>query len=733
MTGRVRVQEAFKLALSIMLTFWLALEMDWDMPRYAALAIVVISLGTTGASLQKGVMRILGTTVGLVVGLTVIAVLSQHQWLALGFFCLYFLVIGYFVQFSPYSYAWYVAGFLPPLVWASAYGHGDLSSQTFHYATFRYLETTAGIVIYTLVCALLWPIKAGDQLKKVGAAFLNDVRDLFTVLCGDLAVDPPKKPEPDALQTSVAGRLSQMQGLFQAAYADTPSIQRCKPLWETARINTRALVDALALWHQTIADCRDLDPEKLLPGLSKHLATLDKRLERITALWQEDLVKGDPAKETEDTLLLKKRGIPVRKHTLSTLSHFDRAVFMNFLQQLKILEQATRDLLHSLRIIKGLDAEKEVSVSSPTSDPYESSGWEPQRLRKALFPVLCFIAAYFFWIYVNPPGGPSLPATVISISLSLLTTPISPVLMLIVMLVVMWTVVAPVYFFLMPALSAGFGLLGLIFVYTFVFGYVGAKSPALKLVPILLFVMMTGISNTQAYSFFGLAVPSLMLGLVLIIIAVVHMLWTPSRPERVILGSIKRFFKGCEKVTAAFAYGDPKTWEKGRILRKRYAESFLLPGVRQLAASQKHLDYKLFPDNDPDKVARLIAALHQVIHRFHALAIAFDQVGAKAPDLLNAADPITKTLREKIQSVFKKWARFKPSDTLEKERTAIEKIARNLESRLDAQEEDGFADEEGAEALYAVLGALRGLIQSMGETRESLSSINWGQWQRSRF
>jgi hypothetical protein len=36
-------QEAFNLASSMMLLFWLALWMDWDMPKYGGLAIQLIS------------------------------------------------------------------------------------------------------------------------------------------------------------------------------------------------------------------------------------------------------------------------------------------------------------------------------------------------------------------------------------------------------------------------------------------------------------------------------------------------------------------------------------------------------------------------------------------------------------------------------------------------------------------------------------------------------------------
>ncbi len=45
----IRHQQAFKLALSMTLFYWLALSMNWELPQYGALAIAIISLGTPKA------------------------------------------------------------------------------------------------------------------------------------------------------------------------------------------------------------------------------------------------------------------------------------------------------------------------------------------------------------------------------------------------------------------------------------------------------------------------------------------------------------------------------------------------------------------------------------------------------------------------------------------------------------------------------------------------------------
>lgn len=92
-------------------------------------------------------------------------------------------------------------------------------------------------------------------------------------------------------------------------------------------------------------------------------------------------------------------------------------------------------------------------------------------------------------------------------------------------------------------------------------------------------------------------------------------------------------------------------------------------------------------------------------------------------------------MRERIQRVFKNWARFKKTDALENERTAIRKMARDLERKLDAHEEGdtGLTDGKGPEILYAFMGTVRGLLHIIVETQKAVGQINWGQWSAARF
>ena len=54
-----RTKEAIKTALAMAIAYAIALQMDWDRPYWAAFAVGMISLPAAGASLRKGVLRLL--------------------------------------------------------------------------------------------------------------------------------------------------------------------------------------------------------------------------------------------------------------------------------------------------------------------------------------------------------------------------------------------------------------------------------------------------------------------------------------------------------------------------------------------------------------------------------------------------------------------------------------------------------------------------------------------------
>jgi hypothetical protein len=418
------------------------------------------------------------------------------------------------------------------------------------------------------------------------------------------------------------------------------------------------------------------------------------------------------------------------------LSHFDRAALMSFLGQLEILDRASLELLRTMRVLAGMDTSRDFRVSSRVRDIFQPTRWDPGRLFNALYPPAVFVAAFLFWILMNPPTGPDVPMFAGILSIMILQTRMNPLASWFSMLLGLLFAVAPVYWLVMPALSNGFGLLSLIFVYSLFFGYFGGRSPALKSGPMIMFVVATGISNQQSYSFQGLVDAALMILLAGAILTAVYYLFNPMRPEQVLLRSLRRFFHGCARVTGGFALDGPSKRAKGRRIRKRYFESVVLPAPAKIQKAQKNLDYKLYPDNSPDKVQRLHDSLQSIAYRLESLELAHDRIARHSSELPEPFVRAGTQVRHTMQGIFERWARLEPGDVFEQQRVSLEHLSRELDQQFDDLESGRDRDltsDQDLTSLYTMLGSVRGLIDAMANAQIVINQINWQQWATVRF
>ncbi|MDB4409827.1 FUSC family protein [Gammaproteobacteria bacterium] len=730
MTQKVQLQEAFKLALSMVLFYWLALTMDWNLPKFGAMAIVVVSLSTTGASLNKGVMRVVGTGLGALAGFVLLAWFSQSPSGMLLATAAWLVFVGYFLQTARQGDTWFNAGFLAVAVWTSSYMRVDTA---FHFATTRFLETAAGVVLFTVVSMLLWPRTSGATLQQQGQALWEGMQTLFAQYRQQLSSGVTTADTTD-LRTRLAGEYQQLLATLDAAYADTPRVRARKRVWETLRIKMRAFGNAQELWRESINDCRSLPLNTLLPGLPRTLDTLALRLEHGRLLWEEQ--KTDRIEyKLDDSVLAEECSLQFDSESCKQLPRFQQAALMNFVTQLQALDRNSRELLQTLRILANIDADSTLPAHQLSTDPYQPSFWNPERLLKALFPATCWMVSYGFWYYVNPPGGPAIPMMGAVFGLMMVMAPVNLIGLLIVLLLSMFITVAPVYMLLMPTLDSGFGLLALVFVYTFVFGYLGGRSPVLKLGPLAMFVMMVDINNQQVYSFMALATTGLVMLLGVSIVVVVNRLLSPMRPEQILLRSVHHFLNGSARIVDDMRIVSPRQQRLASKRRKRVFETAILPVSAQLPGIGKNLDYSLFPDNPPEKVQHLVESIQAVRLRIQTLETTFTTAQTESPALLESLEAINKKWRSHVSNTLRLWA--KPGHDHAGDKQDIAAIlSADVEQQLDKLHSGNASediDRRSLRNIYAVVGSTRSLLEALRELGDNMQQINWQQWSAARF
>jgi uncharacterized membrane protein YccC len=731
MTQKIQLQEAFKLALSLTLFYWLTLYMDWDMPQYGALAIVVTSFSTTGASLNKGIMRVAGTGFGALAGFVLLFWFAQSPLGMLLAMAVFLVFVAYFLQTARQGDTWFNAGLLAVAVWSSSYMKVDTA---FGLATTRFLETAAGVLLFTLVSALFWPRTSGASLQQQGQTLWESLQVLFGYYRQQLSTGTAPAEAAD-LRTKLAGEYQQMLATLGAAYADTPQVSAMKRSWEILRVNLRSFGAAQELWRESIKDCHDLDLHALIPGLEIALETLEQRLLRGRTLWDE--VKTDVIEDDlDDTALMTALALEIDQQGRQELPRYQQAALMNFVRQLRLLDDSSRELLQTLRVLAHADPASQLRSDKQITDPFQPSAWNPERLLKALFPAMCWVVGFAFWFYINPPGGPAVPMMCVIFGLMMVTTPANLFGLLIVLLLSMFVAVAPVYMFIMPTLDSGFGLLSLVFIYSFVFAWLGCRSPILKIGPLIMFFMLVNINNQQVYSFMALLTTGLMMLLGISIVTIVHRLLSPMHPEKILLRSVHRFLAGSARIIDDYRWRSPRLQGHGRKRRKRVFETAILPISAQLLSIEKNLDYPRFPDNTPEKVQRLVNSLQSVRLRLLNLEATYTTAEAESPELLQSLDSLNDKWRKRIRGVLKKWARLERPDTSIKEWSTRSTLSQELEQqilKLQQGKDADVIDNQALRNIFALLGSTQSLLDAMNELGDSMQQINWDQLAVDRF
>ncbi len=182
-----RFTHSFKTALAVTLAYGFALWFDWDKPMWAAFAVILISLSTFEASLYKGGQRLVGSLLAAIVALLLVAAFSQDRWWFMLCQASWLAFCAYRMSSGGRAYLWFCAGFVSAIITANG---GPDAVDVFSVATIRTLETCLGIMCYTVVFVLLWPVRAqagapaADAPNVPRVERLNQAARVFLAYCG---------------------------------------------------------------------------------------------------------------------------------------------------------------------------------------------------------------------------------------------------------------------------------------------------------------------------------------------------------------------------------------------------------------------------------------------------------------------------------------------------------------------------------------------------------------------
>jgi len=160
MKAHSKIKKALSASLSITLAYLFPLYFGIEDTSTAAITVMVIaSADSVGSSLQKGIYRVIGTYIGAVMGITLIALFPQDRFLYLGVLSVLVSALLYLAR----AYRADKTIFLLSAMTMMIVFDGGKVDDIFLYAINKTILTVIGIVIYTFVSVYILPIRGKKE------------------------------------------------------------------------------------------------------------------------------------------------------------------------------------------------------------------------------------------------------------------------------------------------------------------------------------------------------------------------------------------------------------------------------------------------------------------------------------------------------------------------------------------------------------------------------------------
>ena len=522
----VKFHFATKTALSLTLAYIIPMAIGWPQPQTAATTVMLIAAtGMVSESLQKGVLRILGTLVGAVIGLSLIMLFPQDRMT-------YLLIVSLVVSAIIYLYNAYQGDstlfMLTAVVTLMVFNGGD-AEGAFLYGVDRAYMTAFGVIVYTLVGSLLWPVKSVDNTRALAAEVGHSFHSAFKRLTQEQS-NGDEAPLDEQLAALLAGQ--------DALETDFAAIK-----------NTSEGVTAyLAEWNAVVSCYEDLQ-NTLIPALkqerqanmafNRHMGNYHELLAHTGELFQEVESRWQGRHEVDDPQVME---IVYSVEQLSREEHFTVAAVIARAELLQHTQKLLIELLAAMDSL--LFDQGEFDKSRQPSGKPAFLWLDLENFKTAVRVFVTFWIAATIWIQFNPPGG-FMFVTMCTVLIPLVSyTPVTPKLLFI-LFTLGFLFALPAYVFLLPNMIHWLQLAAFIFSYAFI-GFYVLQGPVSIFFLLGLFTL--GIQNTMSYNVDAILLIMLMFYMVCTLLIIsVHFPFT-SKPQRIYPSLRRRFFRQCSQL-----------------------------------------------------------------------------------------------------------------------------------------------------------------------------------------
>ncbi len=717
----ITVKESIKTSLAMTIAYGIALSQDWDKPLWAGFAVAFVSLSTSGQSFNKSAMRMLGTLISVTMTLVFIALFPQDRWLFMLTLSLYVGFCTYMMAGPKYQYFWFVCGYVCIIIGLEA---GPNSVNAFTLAIIRAQETGLGILVYSVITALLWRSNSADKFKTVSLQLQKTQHQLYRRYF-NLMNGQDDSAEIKSLMTQAMQQLAQFKVLLLAAETDSYEINELKQQWERYQSQIVAFGVLLERWHDSFVTVKTLDIQFFMPNLS----TFDQMLEQHFVEMRSLLEGNAPSHLSQATEL------QLNENELNKLSHFQKAALLAIHTNLCELKQLTLALYNSLADIKGF-SERSIAPSHKAETLNTGFTIDIDRLGSYLQAMAGLWLTFLIFIYVEGiPGGIGLVIYTGVIGMPLAANANMRVSALIIPLAGSVLFVGALYSVVMPQLTSFVGLGIMLFVVTFILCYLFAspQQGLSRTLALSLFVTMISVNNQQSYNILNVYNTALEFAMMVVVFFIVSYIPFSHKPEQAFSRLLSRFFRSSEYLMSTHLSRHqhvPSFWQKKRTdfhlqdlktLPNKIAMWSQMVNTEATGASKEQLD---------------AITTHVQLISLRLIVLLEARANPQSPVLMNELWSDGHVWRQGLQDTFQRLSKNPMIENQAEWQAQLVEIMASLElciaNTLDKVEEEQLSrmDEEN---FYRLLGAYRGVSDATFEYSSTAQLINWDQWNESRF
>ncbi|MDO9421148.1 MAG: FUSC family protein [Herminiimonas sp.] len=167
-----------KTMLAAFLALWIAFRLGFDSPRGAMMTVFIVALPSSGMALEKSIYRLLGTLIGCVAALTLLALFPQQATLLFIALAVWvgLCTAGSALMRNARSYGFVLAGYTACMIAVPAI---DMPLHVFDLAVSRVTEISLGILCAALINDAIFPKHQSEQLVLAVRKLYRDMAQLF--------------------------------------------------------------------------------------------------------------------------------------------------------------------------------------------------------------------------------------------------------------------------------------------------------------------------------------------------------------------------------------------------------------------------------------------------------------------------------------------------------------------------------------------------------------------------